>query len=69
MCSRAGADGTAERVVGEGLYNDDKARICEDILLALFSRDFAVTYLLGSGAVQTQSLGIVAFAGDLSIKA
>lgn len=41
----------SRRVVGEGLYIDDKARICDDTLLALFSRDFAATYLLGSRAV------------------
>ena len=33
------------RVVGGGLYNDKKGRICEDTLLALFDRNFAACSL------------------------
>ncbi len=33
------------RVVGGGLYNDKKGRICEDTLLALFNRNSAACSL------------------------
>ena len=35
-------------VVEEGRYNDDKARICDDTLLALFTGDFAAMFVLES---------------------
>ena len=38
------------RVVGVGIYDGKKARICADILLALFDMHFVAVCLLGSGA-------------------
>ena len=38
-------------VVREARYIDDKARICEETLLVLFSGGFAALSLLGSRAV------------------